>query len=312
MIHTLLNTRYPILQGGMAHIATPAFAAACSSAGALGILASGSLDAEKTREAIRECRRLTDKPFGVNVMLMNPQAAAIVDVLCEEKPAVVTLGGGNAGPYIPRLKESGLIVLPVVSNKALALRLERAGADGLIVEGMEAGGHIGSSTTMALVPQIVDAVRIPVIAAGGIGDRRGFLAALALGAQGVQVGTCLLASPECPVHEAYKEAVLKARDSSTIVTGEKNHAPVRVLKNAMSSEYHRLEQTGATRDELERLTLGSLRRAVFEGDTQTGSLMMGQIAGLVHESRPVADIFADMCTGLQESLHNLQAEAGTL
>lgn len=289
-----LNLKYPIFQGGMAHIATPEFAAAVSNAGALGIIGTGAMKAGQVKEAIQKCRALTDRPFGVNVMLMNPEAEQIIDVLCKEKPAVVTLGAGNASLYIPGLREAGCLVIPVVSNTALARRLEKAGADAIIAEGCEAGGHIGQTTTMSLIPQMVDALHIPVIAAGGIADGRGMMAARALGACGVQVGTCLIASEECPVHENYKQAVLKARDSSTVVTGTLHNTPVRILKNRMSREYVKLEKAAADRDEMEKLTLGAYGKAVYTGDIDQGSVMMGQIAGLVKEIRPLSEIFESM------------------
>lgn len=306
MINEMLGIRYPILQGAMANIATAEFAAAVSNAGALGILGTGAMKAEEVRTSIHKLKSLTDKPFGVNVMLMNPDSDAIMRVIAEEKVPVVTTGAGNPGKYIAMLKESGTKVLPVVASVALAVRMERAGADGVIAEGTEAGGHVNEQTTMALVPQVVDAVNIPVIAAGGIADGRGFNAALSLGAIGVQVGTCLLASTECPIHENYKQAVLKAKDTDTVVTGRTLNTPVRILKNPMSREYLKLEHTGAPREEMEKLTLGGLRRAVFEGDMKTGSVMMGQVAGLCKEIRPLSEIFADMMSDAKKQLTELQ------
>lgn len=306
MINEMLGIRYPILQGAMANIATAEFAAAVSNAGALGILGTGAMKAEEVRTSIHKLKSLTDKPFGVNVMLMNPDSDAIMRVIAEEKVPVVTTGAGNPGKYIAMLKESGTKVFPVVASVALAVRMERAGADGVIAEGTEAGGHVNEQTTMALVPQVVDAVNIPVIAAGGIADGRGFNAALSLGAIGVQVGTCLLASTECPIHENYKQAVLKAKDTDTVVTGRTLNTPVRILKNPMSREYLKLEHTGAPREEMEKLTLGGLRRAVFEGDMKTGSVMMGQVAGLCKEIRPLSEIFADMMSDAKKQLTELQ------
>lgn len=306
MINEMLGIRYPILQGAMANIATAEFAAAVSNAGALGILGTGAMKAEEVRTSIHKLKSLTDKPFGVNVMLMNPDSDAIMQVIAEEKVPVVTTGAGNPGKYIAMLKESGTKVFPVVASVALAVRMERAGADGVIAEGTEAGGHVNEQTTMALVPQVVDAVNIPVIAAGGIADGRGFNAALSLGAIGVQVGTCLLASTECPIHENYKQAVLKAKDTDTVVTGRTLNTPVRILKNPMSREYLKLEHTGAPREEMEKLTLGGLRRAVFEGDMKTGSVMMGQVAGLCKEIRPLSEIFADMMSDAKKQLTELQ------
>lgn len=306
MINEMLGIRYPILQGAMANIATAEFAAAVSNAGALGILGTGAMKAEEVRTSIHKLKSLTDKPFGVNVMLMNPDSDAIMRVIAEEKVPVVTTGAGNPGKYIAMLKESGTKVFPVVASVALAVRMERAGADGVIAEGTEAGGHVNEQTTMALVPQVVDAVNIPVIAAGGIADGRGFNAALSLGAIGVQVGTCLLASTECPIHKNYKQAVLKAKDTDTVVTGRTLNTPVRILKNPMSREYLKLEHTGAPREEMEKLTLGGLRRAVFEGDMKTGSVMMGQVAGLCKEIRPLSEIFADMMSDAKKQLTELQ------
>ena len=294
----LLGTEFPIIQGGMANIATGEFAAACSNAGALGVIATGGmLEAGLLREQIHICKRLTDKPFGVNLMLMNPCADEMAQIIIEEGVQVVTTGAGSPGKYIPAWKAAGIKVLPVVAASILAKRLVNQGADAIIAEGMESGGHVGEMTTMALVPQVVDAVSVPVIAAGGIADGRQLAAALALGACGVQVGTCLLASEECPIHPNYKAALLKAGDSDTIVTGRTVGAPVRVLKNRMSREYVRQEKAGADKMELEKYTLGSLRRAVFEGDTTTGSLMAGQVAGMLHEVRPVADILNDLWEG---------------
>ena len=308
LINELLGIKYPIFQGAMANIATPEFAAAVSNCGALGIIATGAMDEHQTREAIRTCKQLTDKPFGVNVMLMNPHTQAIMQVICEEQVAVVTTGAGNPGPYIPALKESGCKVIPVVASVALARRLEKSGVDAVIAEGGESGGHVGETTTMSLVPQVVDAVSIPVLAAGGIASGRQLNAALCLGAVGVQVGTCLLASTECPIHENYKAALLKARDSDTIVTGFIGGTPVRVLKNRMSREYVRQEKAGADKMALERFTLGSLRKAVFDGDTENGSLMAGQAAGLLHEVRPVEEIFAAMVSEAKDCIAGVYKE----
>ena len=290
-LNDILGTQLPIIQGGMANIATGEFAAACSNAGALGIIAAGGVrTAQELRGQIARCRALTDKPFGVNIMLMHPCADAFAQVVIEERVPVVTTGAGNPGKYVPGWKDAGIRVIPVVAASVLAQRLVRCGVDAVIAEGTESGGHVGEMTTMALVPQVIDAVDVPVIAAGGIADGRQMAAALALGACGVQVGTCLLASAECPIHERYKQALLRAKDSDTIVTGRSVGGPVRVLKNRMSREYVRLEQQGATLEELEKLTLGGLRRAVFEGDVETGSVMAGQVAGMLREIRPVREI----------------------
>ena len=306
LISELLHTQYPFVQGGMANIATGAFAAACSNAGGLGLIASGGWDAEKLRAEVKTCKSLTDKPFGLNLMLMNPDADNIAKMAVEEKIPVITTGAGNPGKYMEAWKAAGILVIPVVASVALARRLSGEGADAVVAEGCESGGHIGDVTTMALVPQVVDAVAVPVIAAGGIADGRGVAAALALGAAGCQIGTVLLASEECPIHENYKKAVLKAKDRSTVVTGRSSGAPVRVLRNQMTKAYLKEEQAGADLATLEKFTLGSLRKAVLDGDTKNGSLMSGQIAGLVDEIRPVADIFKDLSTGAQSVISGLQ------
>jgi enoyl-[acyl-carrier protein] reductase II len=301
----LLKIKYPLIQGGMAHIADHRLAAAVSNAGGLGLIAAGANDGEWLREEIRKCRELTDRPFGVNLVMINPHASDLARILIEEKVAVVTTGAGNPGPFIPAWKEGGIIVIPVIASVALAVRMERAGADAVVAEGCEAGGHIGELTTMALVPQVVDAVKIPVIAAGGIADKRGVLAAFALGAKGVQAGTVFLASLECPIHENYKQKILSAKDTDTIVTGRNAGAPVRVLKNLMAKEYVKLSEQGASREELEALTLGSLRKAVYEGDLDGGSFMAGQGAGLIKEIRPVKQILSDLFDDLPASIEVL-------
>lgn len=308
LINEMLGIRYPIFQGAMANIATPQFAADVSNAGALGIIATGAMDAAQTREAIRLCKTLTDKPFGVNVMMMNPHTEAIMQVIVEEKVALVTTGAGNPGPYVEALKASGCKVFPVVASVALARRLERAGVDGIIAEGGESGGHVGETTTMSLVPQVVEAVHLPVIAAGGIASGRQLNAALSLGSVGVQIGTILLVSEECPIHENYKKAVMKAKDMDSVVTGRINGAPVRILKNQMSIEYLKLEQSNAPREEMEKLTLGGLRRAVFDGDMKNGSVMMGQVAGMCKEVKPLADILAMLVSESQAEIALLDAK----
>ena len=293
-INEILNIEFPIFQGGMANIATGGFAAAVSNAGALGIIGTGGMNADQLEEHIRECKSLTDRPFGVNIMLMNPDADRIAEVVRREQVAVVTTGAGNPGKYVENWKKAGIKVFPVVSSAALAKRLAGLGADGVIAEGCESGGHIGELTTMALVPQVCDSVDVPVIAAGGIAGGRQMAAAFVLGACGVQIGTCLLASCECPIHENYKAAVVKAGDNATIVTGRNAGAPVRCLKNPMTREYLRMEKAGADKMELERFSLGSLRRAVVDGDVKNGSLMAGQVSGMVKEIRPLREIFEDM------------------
>ncbi|MCF2663939.1 nitronate monooxygenase [Oscillibacter valericigenes] len=297
-LNEILGTEFPIIQGGMANIATGEFAAACSNAGALGVIATGHMkEAEMLREQIHICRKLTDKPFGVNLMLMNPCAGDMAKIIIEEGVRVVTTGAGSPGQYIPAWKEAGVTVIPVVAASILAKRLVRAGADAIIAEGMESGGHVGEMTTIALVPQVIDAVDVPVIAAGGIADGRQVAAAFALGACGIQVGTCLLASVECPIHDNYKQAILKAKDSDTTVTGRSIGGPVRVLKNKMAREYLALEKRGATLEELEHITLGGLRRAVFDGDMDRGSVMSGQVAGMLHEIKPLRQIFEELYSG---------------
>ena len=307
-LNEILGTEFPLIQGGMANIATGTFAAAVSNAGALGLIGAGGMRAEQLREEIRICKFLTDKPFGVNIMLMNPDADQMAQIVVEEGVKIVTTGAGNPGKYMAAWKEAGSKVIPVVPAAVLARRMEKAGADAIIAEGTESGGHVGEMTTMALVPQVVDAVNIPVIAAGGIADGRQLLAAFALGAVGAQLGTCLLASEECPIHPNYKEAILKASDNDTIVTGRIGGTPVRILKNRMAREYVKQEKAGADKMELEKYTLGSLRRAVFEGDVQTGSLMAGQVAGMVHEIRPLRAIFEDMMAGADATLAALNGE----
>ena len=312
LLNEILKIKYPIVQGAMANIATAEFAAAVSNAGALGVIATGAMNPQQVADAVARCRSLTDKPFGVNVMMMNHHSPEIFEVLYQLKPVVVTTGAGNPGPYMTKLKDAGIIVIPVVPTVSLAIRMQQAGADMIIVEGTEAGGHVGEMTTMALVPQAVDNLNIPVIAAGGIGDGRGFASALMLGAIGVQMGTLLLASDECPIHENYKNAVLKAKDSDTVVTGRSVSAPVRIMRNPMSQEYIRLEKEGATKDELEKLTLGSLRKAVFDGDIKNGSVMMGQIAGMIKEVKPLKQIFKDIVLDAKQQLPKLQEKLDML
>ena len=303
----MLGIKYPCIQGGMANIATGEFAAAVSNAGGLGLIGAGGMNTEMLRDQIRRCKALTDKPFGVNLMLMNPDAPEMARMIVEEGVKIVTTGAGSPSSYMPMWKENGMIVMPVVSSSLLAKKMESMGADAVIAEGTESGGHVGEMTTMALVPQIVDAVSIPVIAAGGIADGRQLAAAFCLGAIGVQLGTCLLAAEECPIHPAYKEAVLKAKDNDTIVTGRIAGTPVRILKNAMAREYVKQERAGADKMELEKFTLGSLRRAVFEGDVKTGSLMAGQVVGQIKEIRSLKEIFETMCRECEQVIGTLKA-----
>lgn len=282
-ITELLGTEYPIIQGGMAWIAEHHLAAAVSNAGGLGLIGAASAPAEAVRAEIRKCRQMTDRPFGVNVMLMNPNAEEVARVIVEEGIPVVTTGAGNPSSYMQMWKEAGVKVIPVVASVAMAKLMERAGADAVIAEGMESGGHIGNTTTFALVPQVADTVSIPVIAAGGIADGRGFAAAMMLGAEAVQIGTRFVASAESIAHEKYKNQILRAKDIDSTVTGMSTGHPVRCLRNQMSREYLKLEKEGADFMELEKLTLGSLRRAVMDGDIVGGTLMAGQIAGMIRE-----------------------------
>lgn len=304
-LQDLLHTKYPIIQGGMANIATGEFAAAVSNAGALGLIASGGMDHVKLKEEIDKCRALTDKPFGVNLMLMNPDADAIAELLYEEKIPVITTGAGNPGKYMAKWKENGSMVIPVCASVLLAKKMVEAGADAIIAEGGESGGHVGDMTTMTLLPQMVDALDVPVIAAGGIADGRQMAAAYVLGACGVQIGTCLLVSEECPIHENYKNALIKAKDNGTTVTGRSQGAPVRILKNRMARQYLKLEKEGADKMELEKITLGGLRKAVLEGDVDMGSVMAGQVCGQLTEIRPIADILEDMYTDAQKKLEEM-------
>lgn len=307
-LNELLGIKYPLIQGGMANIATGEFAASVSNAGALGLIGAGGMDTATLKKNIEICRSLTDKPFGINIMLMNPCADEMAQLVIDEKVPVVTTGAGNPGKYVAAWKEAGIKVLPVVPSVALAKRLEKYNVDAVIVEGTEAGGHIGDLTTMALVPQVVEAVNIPVIAAGGIASGKQVLAAYALGACGVQVGTCLLASEECPIHENYKQAIVKAKDTSTTVTGRIGGTPVRIIKNKMAKEYIKREKEGAGMEELEKYTLGSLRKAVLEGDVDNGSLMAGQVAGMVNEIQPVATIIKNLFDDCKNELNRLESE----
>lgn len=304
-LNEILNIEFPIMQGGMANIATGEFAAAVSNAGGLGLIGAAGMNAAMLVENIRKCKELTKKPFGVNIMLMNPEAAAMAQIVIEEKIPVVTTGAGNPGKFIAMWKESGILVFPVVPTVALAKKMEQLGADGIIAEGCESGGHIGDLTTMTIVPQVIEAVNIPVIAAGGIASGKQLLAAYALGASGVQIGTCLLVAEECPIHENYKNAILKARDSSTTVTGRIVGMPVRIIKNQMTKEYIKQEKAGAEILDLEIFTLGSLRKAVFDGDIQNGSLMAGQVAGQLKQIRPLKVILEELVEDCEKELQNL-------
>lgn len=293
-ITELLGIRYPVIQGGMAWVAEHKLAAAVSNAGGLGLIGAASAPPEVVREEIRKARELTDQPFGVNVMLLNPNAEEVAKVVVEEGVKVVTTGAGNPAKFMPMWKEAGVKVIPVVASVAMAKLMERGGADAVVAEGTESGGHIGAATTMTLVPQVVDAVDIPVIAAGGIADGRGYAAAMMLGACAVQMGTRFVVAKESIVHENYKQKLIKAKDIDSEVTGRSTGHPIRVLRNKMTREYLKLEQAGASFEELEQLTLGSLRKAVMEGDVVYGSVMAGQSAGLVHKEETCAEIIRDV------------------
>ena len=301
-ITELLNIEYPIIQGGMAWVADYHLAAAVSEAGGMGLIGAGGMPAEVVREQIRKGKELTDKPFGVNIMLMNPEADQIAKVVVEEGIKVVTTGAGNPSKYMEMWKAAGVKVIPVVASVGMAYMMEKAGADAVVAEGMESGGHIGSLTTMALVPQVVDRVSIPVIAAGGIADGRGFAAAMMLGAQGVQIGTRFVVATEAEVHENYKKTVVKAKDIDSTVTGMSTGHPVRGLRNKMTKEYQRLEKEGADFMELEKLTLGALRKAVVDGDVVNGTVMAGQIAGLVAKEQSCKEIITEIMDEAQRLL----------
>lgn len=289
----LFKIKYPVIQGGMAWVATAELAAAVSEAGGLGIIGAGNAPKEAVREQIRKARALTKKPFGVNVYYLSPFVEEVIQVILEEKVEVISTGAGNPGKHVPMLKEAGVKIMPVVSSVALAKRLERNGVDAFIAEGMECGGHIGEITTMALVPQIVDAVNIPVIAAGGIADGRQMAAALCLGAKGVQIGTRFVCAKECTAHINYKNAIISAKDRETVLTGYHGHY-VRVLKNKLSKEFERLSQIHAPEEELEKLGAGRLRAAVVDGDVEMGSVMSGQVAAMVNKIQPAHEIIEEI------------------
>jgi enoyl-[acyl-carrier protein] reductase II len=302
----LLNIKYPIFQGAMAWIADGNLAGHVSKAGGLGIIAGGGMPPEVLREEIKTAKGITENPFGVNLMLMMENVAEQVDVCIEEGVAVVTTGAGNPGPYMGKLKEAGIKVIPVVPSVALAKRMEKLGADAVIAEGTEAGGHIGQLTTMALVPQIVEAVNVPVIAAGGVAGGKQFAAAIALGAKGVQVGTRFIVAYECTAHENYKEAILKAKDRSTVSTGTTTGHPVRVLNNKLAKEILRLESQGADPVEIENLGKGKLKLAVKDGDVELGSVMAGQVAAMVCKIESCEEIIQDLMAGLETEINQLK------
>lgn len=304
-VNEILQIKYPIIQGGMAWIADSSLASAVSNGGGLGIIAGGNAPVEYIRNEIRKTKELTDKPFGVNIMLLSENAEELAKVVCEEGVKVVTTGAGNPGKYMAMWKEAGIKVIPVVASVALAIRMERSGADAVIAEGCEAGGHIGELTTMTLVPQVVDAVDIPVIAAGGIGDGRGVLASMVLGAEGVQVGTRFLVADECTVHENYKEKIIKANDIDTMVTGRSTGHPVRVLKNKLARKFKELEKNNGDLNQYNELGKGALPKAAKDGDVDFGSVMAGQIAGLVNKKQSCKDIIEEMFKETEKVLNNI-------
>lgn len=306
-ITELLQIEYPIIQGGMAWVAEHSLAAAVSQAGGLGIIGAANAPAEWVREEIRKAREITDKPIGVNVMLLSPYADDVARVLVEEKIPVITTGAGNPGKYVEMWKSNGSKVIPVVASVALARMMEKGGADAVIAEGTESGGHIGSSTTMTLVPQVVDAVQIPVIAAGGIGDGRGMAAAFMLGAEAVQMGTRFVVAKESICHQNYKDRIIKAKDIDSAVTGRTHGHPVRQLRNQMTKEYLKKEQEGVPFEELELLTVGALRNAVVDGDVKTGTVMAGQIAGMVKKEQTCKEMIEE----IMAETKNLLQKAGT-
>lgn len=307
-ITKLLGIKYPIFQGAMAQIARFELASAVSNAGGLGILASGGMSPEELREQIKKCKEQTTKPFAVNLMLMMPNINEIIDVVIEEGVKIVTTGAGTPRKFMPRLTEAGVKVIPVIPSVKAAKKMEELGCAAVVVEGMEAGGHVGTSTTMALLPQVTKAVNIPVIAAGGIADGRGVAAAFCLGASGVQMGTVFLATHECPISIEYKNLIVEADDTSTTLTGIKFGAPVRGIKNELTKRYHELEAQSSTLMELEELTLGSLRKAVYDGDVENGSVMSGQIAGLVDEIRSVEQVIVDVLEEAKTTLANVKID----
>ena len=297
----LLGIKYPIIQGAMAWISEGNLAGHVSKAGGLGIIAGGGMPPEILRENIKRAKSITSNPFGVNLMLMMPNVEEHIDICIEEKVAVVTTGAGNPGPFMEKLKSAGIIVIPVVASVALAKRMEKIGADAVIAEGLEGGGHIGEITTMALLPQVVEAVSIPVIGAGGVASGKQFLAMLAMGAEAIQAGTIFLTADECLTHENYKEVILKAKDRSTVVTGNFTGHPVRIIENKFAKEMLEREKAGAPKEEIEAMGVGKLRLAVVEGDVQGGSVMAGQVAGMVNKKAPVEEIISDLINGLQEA-----------
>ena len=302
----LLNIKYPIFQGGMAWIGTAELASAVSNAGGLGIIGAGHMPPDVLHKEIQKCKSRTDKPFGVNVMLMSPFVKEVMQLMVDEKVPVVTTGAGNPGEYVPALKAIGSKVIPVVASVALAKRLVKSGADAVIAEGCESGGHIGEISTMPLIPQVVDAVDVPVIAAGGFADSRGIVAAFALGASAIQMGTRFVLSKECIAHPNYKNLVLKAKDRSTVVTGRTLGHPVRVLANKLTRTFFEMEAAGASNDELEQLGTGALHKATHEGDVENGSVMIGQISGMLDDIKSVKEIIDDIVNGIAPVVANVE------
>ena len=301
----ILDIKYPVIQGGMAWVADAELASSISNAGGLGLIAAGNAPADWVENEILKAKEMTDKTFGVNVMLLSPFVEDVVDVVVKHKIKVVTTGAGNPGKFMDRFKSINARVIPVVPSVALAKRMEAIGVSAVIAEGMESGGHIGELTTMSIVPQVVDAINIPVIAAGGIADGRGFAAALALGASGVQMGTRFVASDECTIVTSYKQAIITAKDRDTVVTGRATGHPVRILKNKLAREFIKLEANGASKEELERFGEGRLRMAAREGDLQNGSIMAGQIAGLIKDVKPVKEIIEDIIAEAEETIRKI-------
>lgn len=304
-ITELLEIEHPIFQGGMQHVSRSPLVIAVSNAGGLGLLTTGALDAEGLREEIRTVRKHTDKPFGVNLNLMQTNIDELVEIIIEEKVDVVTTGAGSPKRYFPRLKEAGVKVIPVIATVRHAVKMQELGVDAVVAEGQAAGGHIGTLSTLPLVRQVTDAVDLPVIAAGGIADGKGLVAALALGAQGVQMGTAFLATEECPIPDSFKEAVINAGDTTTVVTGRKGGHPVRAIENEMLTKYLEMEMANEPEEELEKLTVGSLYRAVVEGDSNTGTMMAGEISGLVNEIRTVKEVIDSVMQEAKETMQSL-------
>ena len=302
----LLNIKYPIFQGGMAWIGTAELASAVSNAGGLGIIGAGHMPPDILKKEIQKCKERTDKPFGVNIMLMSPFVKEVMQLMLDEKVPIVATGAGNPGEYLPALKENGTKVIPVVASVALAKRLVKGGVDAVIAEGSESGGHIGEISTMPLIPQVVDAVDVPVIAAGGFADSRGMAAAFALGAHAIQMGSRFVVSKECIAHPNYKEIVLKAKDRSTVVTGRTLGHPVRVIANKLTKQFFEMEANGASNEELEQLGVGKLHLATHKGDVENGSVMIGQISGMLDDIKSVQEIIDDIVNGLPKAVENLQ------